>query len=109
MPILSFVKFVVLPTVFLGLVLSCVAQDRASTPIADPNDSRFVDVTEDFTSPEVTRSHLRPMPPLGGFIDDTHAGYTIQLLQLQWRWGDPIDVYVLKPKGVKNPPVILNL
>ena len=33
----------------------------------------------------------------------------MELLQLQWRWGDPLDVYVLKPKGVKKPPVILNL
>jgi hypothetical protein len=49
-----------------------------------------------------------PVPPLR-FIDDTHAGYTVELLQLQWRWGDPLDVYVMKPSGVRNPPVILNL
>jgi len=28
---------------------------------------------------------------------------------VQWRRGDPIDLYVIKPNGVKNPPVILNL
>ena len=28
---------------------------------------------------------------------------------MQWRFGDPLDVYVMKPKGVKNPPVILYL
>jgi hypothetical protein len=31
------------------------------------------------------------------------------LLQLQWRWGDPIDLYVMKPTGVEKPPVILYL
>jgi hypothetical protein len=50
-----------------------------------------------------------PVAPLAGFVDETHPGYTVQLIQLQWRWGDPIDVWVMKPKGIKKPPVILNL
>lgn len=40
---------------------------------------------------------------------EEHPGYTVELVQLQWRWGDPIDLYVMKPKGIKNPAVILNL
>jgi hypothetical protein len=28
---------------------------------------------------------------------------------VQWRFGDPIDLYVMKPKGIKKPPVILYL
>jgi len=83
--------------------------ERASTPIADPADKRFVGVTEDWTTPALGTSHLLPVAALGGFMDDTHPGYTVQLLQLQWRWGDPLDFYVIKPRGVKNPPVILNL
>jgi hypothetical protein len=87
-----------------------VAQfESASPPIADPKDTRFKGVTEDFTSPALTTSHLMPVAPLGGFLDDTHPGYDVQLFQLQWRWGDPLDLYVMKPTGVKNPPVILNL
>ena len=84
------------------------AQELASPPIADPSDKRFQRVTEDWTTPALSSSHLLPVPPLG-FVDDTHAGYTVELLQLQWRWGDPLDVYVMKPAGIKNPPVILNL
>jgi hypothetical protein len=30
-------------------------------------------------------------------------------LRVQWRWGDPIDLYVLKPKGIRRPPVVLYL
>jgi hypothetical protein len=37
------------------------------------------------------------------------AGYSTELIQVQWRWGDPIDLYVIKPKGVEKPPVILYL
>jgi hypothetical protein len=100
----------------LGIALLCLAPASiaqllpASPPIADPADTRFAGVTEDWTSPSLSGSHLRPVPPLIMPIDDTHPGYTVQLIQLQWRWGDPLDVYLLKPSGgVKNPPVILNL
>jgi len=82
--------------------------EPASPPIANPNDHRFKDVTEDWTTPSLSSSHLMPVPPVG-LLDDTHPGYTVELLQLQWRWGDPLDLYVIKPKGVKKPPVILNL
>jgi len=70
-------------------------------------DTRFQDVTEDWTTPSLIRSNLQAVRPLD--IKDEGDGYTIELLQVQWRWGDPLDLYVIKPIGVKNPPVILNL
>lgn len=80
----------------------------ASPPIADPSDARFQGVTEDFASPALITSHLLPTTPLVGYTKD-HDGYTEEMVRVQWRWGDPIDLYVLKPKGIKNPPVILYL
>ena len=79
----------------------------ASPPVAQPTDTRFQGVQEDWTSPALTGSHLLPVRPLE-FIND-YPGYTQELLQVQWRSGDPIDLYVMKPKGVKKPPVILYL
>jgi len=35
--------------------------------------------------------------------------FTRQLLRVQWRTGDPIDLYVIKPYGVAKPQVILYL
>jgi hypothetical protein len=35
--------------------------------------------------------------------------YSRELVRLEWRAGDPIDASVIKPAGVKNPPVILYL
>ena len=99
---------VALLSLFSILAVPGRAQDLASPPIADPADKRFQSVTEDWTTPALSSSHLLPVPPLS-FVDDTHPGYTVELLQLQWRWGDPLDVYVMKPAGIKNPPVILNL
>jgi hypothetical protein len=80
----------------------------ASTPIADPADHRFDTVKEDWTSPSLKDSNLKPSLPLVGYNNDNPT-YTVELLQVQWRWGDPLDLYVMKPKGVKKPPVVLYL
>jgi hypothetical protein len=45
---------------------------------------------------------------LPAYIND-HSAYTVELLQLQWRFGDPLDLYVMKPKTVARPAVILYL
>jgi hypothetical protein len=34
---------------------------------------------------------------------------TEELLRVQWRAGDPLDLYVVRPKGVEKPPAILYL
>src|ERR1700686_4174828 len=81
---------VALLSLFPILAVPVRAQDLASPPIADPADKRFSSVTEDWTTPALSSSHLLPVPPLS-FVDDTHPGYTVELLQLQWRWGDPLD------------------
>ena len=62
---------------------------------------------EDWTSPALEGSHLIPTRPVE-FIND-YPHYTMEMLRVQWRSGDPIDLYVIKPKGVKKPPVILYL
>jgi len=88
--------------------ISAAQFEPSSPPIADPADTRFRGVKEDWTSPSLRSSNLKPAPPLLGYIND-YPGYTVELLQVQWRFGDPIDLYVMKPKGVRKPPVILYL
>ncbi len=105
---------IIMKTLALAIALLCLAPKiaaqfvPASPPIADPNDQRFVGVTEDWTTPALSGSHLMPVQPLA-MIADADPDYIVQTLRLQWRWGDPLDVYVIKPRGVKKPPVILNL
>jgi hypothetical protein len=89
-------------------ILSAAAQIIKEGPPPGP-DPRFNTANEDWTTPSLSTSHLIPLRPLPPFIDDTHSGYIVQVFQMQWRDGDPIDLYVMKPTGVKNPPVILNL
>jgi len=73
----------------------------------DPAGPSFENSHEDWTSPALTTSNLKPAKPLVFFSDLPR--YTLELLRVQWRTGDPIDLYVIKPKGVKKPPVILYL
>ena len=75
------------------------------SPHADPPDLKGAQ--EEWTSPALTGSHPIPTKPLNFFDDYPH--YTVETLRIQWRSGDPIDLYVMKPKGVKKPPVILYL
>src|ERR1700723_4239430 len=92
----------------LSVTVSHAQYTPVSPPVADPSDTRFKAVHEDWTMPALRSSSLVPVRPLSGFVDE-ESSYTVELLQVQWRWGDPIDLYVMKPKGVKKPPVILYL
>lgn len=108
-PPFMFVRVFVLGVSLLSLAPTGAAQlVPASPPIADPADTRFIGVKEDWTSPALSSSSLRPVRPLVGY-DTGYSGYTVELIQVQWRWGDPLDLYVMKPKGVRKPPVILYL
>jgi hypothetical protein len=90
------------------LAKMCPAQiSPTPPPPADPVGVNFEDEREDWTSPALATSNLKPARPLMFFSDLPH--YTLELLRVQWRRGDPIDLYVMKPKGVKKPPVILYL
>jgi len=105
---IKFIGALALGSTLLFLAHTSAAQlSPASPPLADPADTRFQGVQEDWTSPALTSSHLMPARPLE-FINE-YPRYTMELLRVQWRWGDPIDLYVMKPKGVRRPPVILYL
>ena len=53
-------------------------------------------------------SELKAEPPLSsGPVTFPH--YVRELVQLKWRPMDPIDLWVIRPAGVKKPPVVLYL
>jgi len=102
------VAIVLLSLLWLLPETSVAQWQPASPPIRNPADTRFAGVTEDWTSPALTSSHLRAARPLVGYRND-YPGYTVELLQVEWRFADPLDLYVMKPKGVQKPPVIVYL
>lgn len=63
---------------------------------------------EDWNSLSLAGNPLHAERPLLGEKDEMPQ-FTRELMQLKWRFGDPIDLYVIRPKGVVKPPVILYL
>jgi len=63
---------------------------------------------EDFTSLSLVGSDLQSAEPLPGGHQETPE-FVRDLYQVQWRSNDPIDLFVIRPTGVKNPPVVLYL
>jgi hypothetical protein len=63
---------------------------------------------ESFSSLSLEGSDLQPRPPLPGGGGET-SEFGRELVRLQWRPNDPIDLYVIRPHGAKNPPVVLYL
>lgn len=90
----------------LGMRLPGWTQQKAATPNAPI--VRHGRTPEDWSSPSLAGSELIADPPLVATKDD-HPTFTRELLQVKWRTGDPIDLYVMRPKGVAKPPVILYL
>jgi hypothetical protein len=65
-------------------------------------------IQEDWSSLAIGVSQLKPEPPLVAETDEGN-GFTRTLVQMKWRPGDPLDVYVILPTGVNNPPAVLYL
>jgi len=106
--------FSAIRTLVIGLAisflpkLSTAQRNPASPPIADPDDTRFIGVKEDWTTPALNTSSLKAVPPIVGYINQ-YPDRTVELLRAQWRFGDPLDLYVVKPHGIKKSPVIIYL
>jgi hypothetical protein len=92
--------------IFLTSQIATAQIEQASPPIADPSDTRFRGIKESWSTPALSESTLESVPPIVGYVNQ-HLGYTEELIQVQWRFGDPIDLYVIKPTNIRNPPVIL--
>ncbi|HZP62474.1 MAG TPA: alpha/beta hydrolase [Terriglobales bacterium] len=63
---------------------------------------------EDLTSLSLASSELKPEEPVLGEKHEFPL-FTRELIQVKWRRGDPIDLYIIRPKNVVKPPVILYL
>jgi hypothetical protein len=64
--------------------------------------------TEDFGVLAIDPASLEPLS-IAILGSSETADLTRELLRVQWRSGDPVDLYVIKPRGIEKPPVILYL
>ncbi len=66
-------------------------------------------VVEDYTTPALTKSTVLGSIEGLELENDENPQFTREIVRVMWRAGDPIDLYVIKPAGVKNPPAIIYL
>jgi len=94
----------------LLLLLTTVSSGWAQSSTNDQSKSEIHSgpTPEDWNSLSLKDSKLQPQTPIVGEKADLPE-FTRELLRVQWRLLDPIDLYVIRPKGVSKPPVILYL
>ncbi len=82
----------------------------APGPAKEAVASKIPDFREDWGSISISDTDLAPMPPVFGELADLPGNtFTRELLQVQWRPEDPIDLYIIRPRGIAKPPVVLYL
>ena len=124
MKTVRFFRFVGRPKFFCAWVLVLSVLSSVSVPTAEAQEQKNNAAAsaaknrqevaaqpadyEDWSTPSLGTSHLVAGDPLVGEKDDLEQ-FSRELLQMQWRAGDPVDLYVIKPKGIEKPPVIVYL
>jgi dienelactone hydrolase len=68
----------------------------------------YEEIQEDWSSLQVGTSKLVSQEPMVGGVDEEDT-FTRVMARVQWRPGDPIDLWIMLPKGVKKPPVVIYL
>ncbi len=78
--------------------------------VIDPKSGKplYETIRENWASLSVKGNELTPEPPLVGQVEEEQK-FTRTLVSLKWRPGDPIDVYIVLPKGATKAPAVLYL
>lgn len=92
----------------LVFVVPVRAQEQSQDPVPERALEAPKDARENLNSLLATPSTFDPVHPAQVF-EETGKGFTRELIRVQWRSGDPIDLWVMRPEGVEKPPVILYL
>jgi hypothetical protein len=101
---LGLISSIVLPAQQKPSELTGSTAQQAKSWVAHPS----VYGEENLRSLSLKDSNLRPADPIAGEKDE-YPDFTRELLEVQWRDGDPIYLYIIKPHGVTKPPVVLYL
>ena len=92
---------------------SLAGQDTSASQTAAAQNAEIAKRTgiaqhESLASLALAPGQLTAKPVIAGEKAES-ASFTRELVQVQWRFMDPIDLYVIRPKGVAKPHVVLYL
>jgi pimeloyl-ACP methyl ester carboxylesterase len=89
--------------------LSSTTENAGTAPSSPVSAKSPASPTEDWSRLPVDRN-LMPLLVAGVSLGTTEtASYTQELIRLQWRLSDPVDIWLVKPKGVEKPRVAIYL
>ena len=89
---------------FVMLLAVCAgAQQPVANIESHPKNPR-----EPWTQLSIAGLDLPTLAPLPGGVSE-FPDFTRELVRVEWRSGDPVDLYIVRPKGVQKPPVVLYL
>lgn len=92
----------------LVLVVPVCAQQQSDNTLPEPALEAPKDARENLNSLLANPSTFDPVHP-AEVMKENGKGFTRELIRVEWRYGDPIDLWVMRPEGVEKPPVILYL
>lgn len=95
---------------FVLIQLVCVAAQAQKRQISASSlaPATSDEVTEPWTELSIAKLGMSAERPISAGI--LHfPEFTRELVRLQWRSGDPVDIYIVRPKGIQKPRVILYL
>lgn len=104
--------------IFIVLFSVAVAMPGQATPNGASSSLAETQTVEHAVHPEkenwavlpLAKSGLNPLAFNAVLLQKVdQPTYTRELIRLEWRMGDPIEMYVVRPRGVEKPPVILYL
>ena len=94
---------------FVLAIATSFAQLHVVPPPAPPDPKLpSTSAHEDFSAISLDKSDLRADPPESGERDE-ETEFVREFIHVQWRPGDPIYLYVVRPRNVPRPPVVLYL
>ena len=97
-----FSTFLIASTLFGPSLSRASSSDREIPPVATQQSN------ESWSTLTLKGSKFLTTPPLIGEIDNEPT-FTRELNRVQWRLSDPVDVFVVVPKLVAKPPVVIYL
>jgi hypothetical protein len=97
----------VLPVVMVLCSIGLGQVNSRDLQAKDPNAPSSSSV-EDYSVASLNKSHLQSDPP--ELVEKSEGtGFTREYFSVQWRPGDNIDLYVIRPTNIQKPPVAIYL
>ncbi len=106
-----FIRILAVSGFLCALALNGMRAQQAPSPPASAGTASAPAVSseEDWAKLPVDRATLTRLIPGVSLEKAETPAYSREMVRLEWRRGDPIDIYIVRPHGAQKPRVVLYL